>query len=1178
MNKAYALVWNQANGCWSVAGENARRRGKAGGRRVIAAAVSLLGFAASSAYALPTGAEIVSGKGDFATSADNKTMSINQHTDKLITNWQDFSVAGGERVSFNQPTNQSLALNRVVGANGSNIEGRIDANGKVFLVNPNGVLFGSGAQVNVGGLVASTRDISDKDFLNGNFRFTGKSAGQVVNQGAITAADGGGVALLGAQVTNNGVIRAQMGTVALGAGNDVKVNFDGSKLLSLEVNGAAVDALVSNGGLLKADGGQVLMSARSANSLLGTVVNNSGTIEAKGLNNVAGRITLDGGDGAVHVAGTLDASTLAGAEGHGAVVTKGAAVRVADTTTVDTRGHDGVAGKWTIESANAGVGRSAASRALVIGGQQVGGSGGSDAAIGADTLARNLGTTNVELARTTGTLKVDAPVTWSSDNGLTLTSRQGDVELHGPVTATGDDAGVTVNAAKQIRVNDKLTLDGRNAKLELNPGSGLAVNGDGVVTLSGANASYRSNGDAYRVINSVDQLRSIDNDLSGRYVLGSAIDGGGRQFRSIGNDRTFFGKFDGLGNTISNVSVYGTGPFIGLFSVNAGYIGNLKLASVNVTGERSYTGNGPAMIGSLAGVNTDTGVISNVKATNVVVNGGTSRMQVLGGLVGTNLGGDIDRSSVTGRIAGSWATLSMGGLVGENYTIAGRPDKLGTISNSSADTTISGGIADQSWFYGGVGGLAGINRGGVISNSSSAGSITLAQTNAKVGGLVGVNSVNGDVGTGTIQNSSSSVNVTVSGRNGSIGGLVGDNDVGTSIANSSASGTVRGAGNSAIGGLVGVNRGSLANVSASGAVNGTASGSTIGGLIGRHLLGTVANGTATGNVSGVGSAAIGGLVGVNESVLTNGTATGDVTDKSAALIGGLVGQNKGQITVGIARGDVTSGGASHVGGLVGNNDKGTISGSDAYGQVTGGAFSLAGGLVGVNTGAISGSQAKGYVSADMKSTVGGLVGMNGGTIANSKASGKVVAGASASVGGLVGKNANGDISNSKAIGVVEGGNSAYAGGLVGHNDGRVSNSEASGAVTAGTSSAVGGLVGMGNVAGSVANSKATGDVTGGDYASVGGLVGTNGHLVSSSESSGTVSGGRGARLGGLVGYNLATVKGSTTSSRINYVSGYDQAYGGLAGLNYGHIESSVATGAAAAVQQIGAGRRVIASR
>jgi filamentous hemagglutinin family protein len=84
-------------------------------------------------------------------------MSINQHTDKLITNWHDFSVAGGERVSFHQSTSQSLALNRLIGNNGSRIDGQISANGRVFLVDRNGVLFGSGAQVNIGGLVASTQ-------------------------------------------------------------------------------------------------------------------------------------------------------------------------------------------------------------------------------------------------------------------------------------------------------------------------------------------------------------------------------------------------------------------------------------------------------------------------------------------------------------------------------------------------------------------------------------------------------------------------------------------------------------------------------------------------------------------------------------------------------------------------------------------------------------------------------------------------------------------------------------------------------------------------------------------------------------------------------------------------------------------------------------------------------------
>ncbi|WP_141715322.1 two-partner secretion domain-containing protein, partial [Burkholderia ubonensis] len=144
MNKTYALVWNQAQHCWKAVGETARRRGKSsGGKRVAAAAVSLLGLAALPAFALPTGEAITTGKADIVRTDDGRTMNINQHTDKLVTNWQDFSVGGGERVSFHQPGSRSIALNRVIGNNGSHIDGQIDANGKVFLVNPNGVLFGA---------------------------------------------------------------------------------------------------------------------------------------------------------------------------------------------------------------------------------------------------------------------------------------------------------------------------------------------------------------------------------------------------------------------------------------------------------------------------------------------------------------------------------------------------------------------------------------------------------------------------------------------------------------------------------------------------------------------------------------------------------------------------------------------------------------------------------------------------------------------------------------------------------------------------------------------------------------------------------------------------------------------------------------------------------------------------
>ncbi len=143
MNKSYTLVWNQATGCWNVASEGTRRRSKSGrGKALVVAGASLLGlFCQAPAFALPSGATVVSGDAGFQTSTDGRHMVIDQQSHKLITNWNEFSVRADERVSFHQPGQDAVALNRVIGRNGSDIQGRIDANGKVFLVNPNGVVF-----------------------------------------------------------------------------------------------------------------------------------------------------------------------------------------------------------------------------------------------------------------------------------------------------------------------------------------------------------------------------------------------------------------------------------------------------------------------------------------------------------------------------------------------------------------------------------------------------------------------------------------------------------------------------------------------------------------------------------------------------------------------------------------------------------------------------------------------------------------------------------------------------------------------------------------------------------------------------------------------------------------------------------------------------------------------------
>src|SRR5438270_4317821 len=282
--------------------------------RVIAFAVALLPWSfISPAYAdvapstLPTGGTVTAGSANISTSGSN--MQITQGSSSAILNWQSFSIGSGAWVNFSQPSASAIALNRVLGNNPSEIFGRLTANGQVFLTNPNGVLFAPSASVDVGGLFATTLSIADKDFLNGRYNFyNAGGAKSVVNQGNIVTANGY-AALAGPQVRNDGVIIARAGTVALAAGDRVSLDMVGDGLISVSVDQAAVNASAINAGTITADGGNVLLTARSANALLDTVVNNSGIIRAHSLIERNGEIILDGGSaGVVSNTGTLQAA------------------------------------------------------------------------------------------------------------------------------------------------------------------------------------------------------------------------------------------------------------------------------------------------------------------------------------------------------------------------------------------------------------------------------------------------------------------------------------------------------------------------------------------------------------------------------------------------------------------------------------------------------------------------------------------------------------------------------------------------------------------------------------------------------------------------------------------------------------------------------------------------------
>ena len=227
-----------------------------------------LTFASSLALANPTGPAVVSGTATFQQSGNLLQIT---NSPSAIINWQGFSIPAGEITRFNQQSAASAVLNRVTTQNPSSILGALQSNGRVFLINPNGILFGASSQIDVAGLVASTLNLSDPDFLAGRLRFSAApGAGSVVNQGAINSAPGGHVYLVGPAVTNSGVITSQKGEVILAAGNSVDLVDPQTPNLRVEIT--APDNQALNLGQITADAGRV--------GIYAGLINHSGTIRA----------------------------------------------------------------------------------------------------------------------------------------------------------------------------------------------------------------------------------------------------------------------------------------------------------------------------------------------------------------------------------------------------------------------------------------------------------------------------------------------------------------------------------------------------------------------------------------------------------------------------------------------------------------------------------------------------------------------------------------------------------------------------------------------------------------------------------------------------------------------------------------------------------------------------------
>ena len=314
----------------------------------LATAIGICGVSPAALAAGPGGGVVVSGSGSITRPSATTTL-INQQSSQLTLNWTSFNVGADDTVRFEQPSATAVALNNILSQSPSQIFGKIDANGRIVLVNPNGILFGRSAQLNVGSLIASSLEVTGFDAASGRFSFRALSTspGSIINDGTITAGRGGSVALLGGTVLNNGLVVADYGTVAMGAGKVATLDFYGGGLLRLKVSGdltsnpTKAGAAVQNSGRIQADGGQVLLTARAANDVFASAVNNTGLVRASRIENVGGVIELSGPGGTVASSGTLDASGSGSASKGGTVKVLGQDVALTGQSVIDANGAAG---------------------------------------------------------------------------------------------------------------------------------------------------------------------------------------------------------------------------------------------------------------------------------------------------------------------------------------------------------------------------------------------------------------------------------------------------------------------------------------------------------------------------------------------------------------------------------------------------------------------------------------------------------------------------------------------------------------------------------------------------------------------------------------------------------------------------------------------------------------------
>lgn len=374
---------------------------------------------------LPQNGTIVSGTALVAK--DAKSLTITQSSDKLVTNWQSFNIGQNYAVNFIQPSTDSVALNRITGSGASIISGSLNSNGQVFLINPEGIIFSKTAQVNVGGLVASTQDITNSNFLNNHFLFEGISQNSIINSGEISAKDKGHIFLLAAKIVNEGLLNSNQGNINIRAGSKFYIDFGDQ--LKLQVENELLETLIENNGAIITADGNIYLTSQAASQIKSSVINNTGIIEAKSLTtDQNGDIILFAHDGETNVSGTIKSE-------NGFVETSGKYFNVLNDAQI-------LASEWLIDPINIDIDSTFASTIQTALGS------------GSVTITTDGSCTGVTCSGSgsDGNIEVSSNLAWATNNTLTLRA-DNNIDVNADITHTGTISGGVVFLYGQASAN-----------------------------------------------------------------------------------------------------------------------------------------------------------------------------------------------------------------------------------------------------------------------------------------------------------------------------------------------------------------------------------------------------------------------------------------------------------------------------------------------------------------------------------------------------------------------------------------------------------------------------------------------------------------------------------------------------------------------------------------------------